>query len=344
MERRTGETEETPGVWVLPARKPPYKWSALEERERLEREREKEREREARRRARVAIRKAEAEAEAEEAEREAREEAKQRAKERARKGDQWDSRRTIYDEEDDDHDEWTDTDYYDDSDSSNYAPFDVASDREWPQSGIQRSLQALKPAQTQRRQWGPTRQGGRAFVDICNKDTISKDNTIGEEARMDNLLARVGGKIMRSPHFQKPRDRGRGQQRGKSEERDLFAPEEEPIHHRNRRMRAATDVPTLSRAQTYIGDHSAQGPGRDDLLSQIVVSESEDEYVPIPRPIPAPYTSDRRSPIFRTRTPPKVKESKYGDVKPQRRIPATAEVPYLEPFRQANSYEGQGYL
>ncbi|KAM0543606.1 hypothetical protein ACHAPJ_012193 [Fusarium lateritium] len=58
----------------------------------------------------------------------------------------------------------------------------------------------------QQSQWGTIRQGARAFVDLCNKDTISKDNTIGEEARMDDLLARYGRKVTRLRHLHRPGD------------------------------------------------------------------------------------------------------------------------------------------
>lgn len=40
------------------------------------------------------------------------------------------------------------------------------------------------------------RQGPRALSDVCNKDTISKDNTVGNEAQMDDLLARFGKRVL----------------------------------------------------------------------------------------------------------------------------------------------------
>ncbi|SCV34354.1 uncharacterized protein FFB14_04835 [Fusarium fujikuroi] len=39
-------------------------------------------------------------------------------------------------------------------------------------------------------------KGPRFLMGICNMDTISKDNTEGDGARMDNLLANVGRKLM----------------------------------------------------------------------------------------------------------------------------------------------------
>ncbi|KAM0242942.1 hypothetical protein ACHAP5_007047 [Fusarium lateritium] len=38
------------------------------------------------------------------------------------------------------------------------------------------------------------RQGPRSLSDVCNKDTISKDNTVGNQAQMDELLASFGKK------------------------------------------------------------------------------------------------------------------------------------------------------
>ncbi|KAG4283416.1 hypothetical protein FPRO06_07795 [Fusarium proliferatum] len=39
-------------------------------------------------------------------------------------------------------------------------------------------------------------KGSQSFTGVCNRDTISKDNTEGDGARMENLLANVGRKIM----------------------------------------------------------------------------------------------------------------------------------------------------
>jgi hypothetical protein len=39
------------------------------------------------------------------------------------------------------------------------------------------------------------RQGPRSLSDVCNKDTISKDNTVGNQAQMDELLASFGKKV-----------------------------------------------------------------------------------------------------------------------------------------------------
>ncbi|KAH6954263.1 hypothetical protein DER45DRAFT_570127 [Fusarium avenaceum] len=39
------------------------------------------------------------------------------------------------------------------------------------------------------------RQGPRALSDVCNKDTISRDNTVGNQAQMDELLASFGKKV-----------------------------------------------------------------------------------------------------------------------------------------------------
>ncbi|KAH7245159.1 hypothetical protein BKA59DRAFT_169962 [Fusarium tricinctum] len=39
------------------------------------------------------------------------------------------------------------------------------------------------------------RLGPRALSDICNKDTISKDNTVGDQAQMDELLATFRKKV-----------------------------------------------------------------------------------------------------------------------------------------------------
>lgn len=40
------------------------------------------------------------------------------------------------------------------------------------------------------------RQGPRALSDVCNKDTISKDNTVGNQAQMDDLLASFGKRVL----------------------------------------------------------------------------------------------------------------------------------------------------
>lgn len=39
-------------------------------------------------------------------------------------------------------------------------------------------------------------QGPRAFSDVCNKDTISKDKTVGNQAQMDDLLASFGKRAL----------------------------------------------------------------------------------------------------------------------------------------------------
>ncbi|CAJ0546584.1 Ff.00g012110.m01.CDS01 [Fusarium sp. VM40] len=39
------------------------------------------------------------------------------------------------------------------------------------------------------------RQGPRALSDVCNKDTISRDNTVGNQAQMDEALASFGKKV-----------------------------------------------------------------------------------------------------------------------------------------------------
>ncbi|KAM0224114.1 hypothetical protein ACHAQD_002485 [Fusarium lateritium] len=39
------------------------------------------------------------------------------------------------------------------------------------------------------------RQNPRSLSDVCNKDTISKDNTVGNQAQMDELFAIVGKKM-----------------------------------------------------------------------------------------------------------------------------------------------------
>ncbi|SPJ85273.1 uncharacterized protein FTOL_11054 [Fusarium torulosum] len=40
------------------------------------------------------------------------------------------------------------------------------------------------------------RHGPRSLSDVCNKDTISKDNTVGNQAQMDELLATFGKKVL----------------------------------------------------------------------------------------------------------------------------------------------------
>ncbi|KAH7200989.1 hypothetical protein BKA60DRAFT_625373 [Fusarium oxysporum] len=45
----------------------------------------------------------------------------------------------------------------------------------------------------------------QSFSKLYNKDTISRDSTIGNEARMDDLLACVGKRMMKSPFWKEPR-------------------------------------------------------------------------------------------------------------------------------------------
>ncbi|KAH7480516.1 hypothetical protein FOMA001_g8915 [Fusarium oxysporum f. sp. matthiolae] len=45
----------------------------------------------------------------------------------------------------------------------------------------------------------------RSFSKLYNKDTISRDSTTGSEARMDDLLACMGKKMMRTPFLKEPR-------------------------------------------------------------------------------------------------------------------------------------------
>ncbi|KAF5265016.1 hypothetical protein FOXYS1_4203, partial [Fusarium oxysporum] len=44
------------------------------------------------------------------------------------------------------------------------------------------------------------KRGLESFDGICNKDTISKDNTTGNESFMDDLLARCGRRVMGTHH------------------------------------------------------------------------------------------------------------------------------------------------
>ncbi|SCN82482.1 uncharacterized protein FFC1_03906 [Fusarium fujikuroi] len=44
----------------------------------------------------------------------------------------------------------------------------------------------------------------RSFSKLSSKDTISRDSTIGDEARMDDLLACVGKKMMKTPSLKEP--------------------------------------------------------------------------------------------------------------------------------------------
>jgi flagellar biosynthesis/type III secretory pathway protein FliH len=39
-----------------------------------------------------------------------------------------------------------------------------------------------------------------AFAKASNKDSISRDNTMGNKKWMDNLLATAGGRVSRGPH------------------------------------------------------------------------------------------------------------------------------------------------
>ncbi|KAK2690608.1 hypothetical protein QWA68_010283 [Fusarium oxysporum] len=45
----------------------------------------------------------------------------------------------------------------------------------------------------------------RSFSKLYNKDTISRDSTIGNEARMDDILACVGKKMMKTGFLKEPR-------------------------------------------------------------------------------------------------------------------------------------------
>ncbi|KAF7556189.1 hypothetical protein G7Z17_g1666 [Cylindrodendrum hubeiense] len=94
-----------------------------------------------------------------------------------------DSYPTYYDEEErgvDDH-----------SDDSVYAELNTGGSRRllppkhnWRQANGGRAVRLLST---------------RALADLPNKDTISRDNTVGDEARMADLLARAGKKMAKSP-------------------------------------------------------------------------------------------------------------------------------------------------
>ncbi|KAJ3545961.1 hypothetical protein NM208_g2252 [Fusarium decemcellulare] len=148
------------------------------EREIREREKERERERERRKKAEEAVRRAEREAK--EARR-AQKKQKERAKERSREFLEGKRHAKPYIE------------YYD---SEEVMPnSEKKSSKERPVPGMTtQSWRRLHGAR------GARPFSARALIDIPNKDTISKDNTLGHEAWMAGLLARAGPN-MRAMHI-----------------------------------------------------------------------------------------------------------------------------------------------
>ncbi|CVK98792.1 uncharacterized protein FMAN_08436 [Fusarium mangiferae] len=82
----------------------------------------------------------------------------------------------------------------------------------------------------------------RSFSNLYSNDTISRDSTIGNEARMDDLLACVGNKMMKAPSLKEPRGEGlRDGERLGGHTRNEYQEVEDGYQSRSNRIESTSD-------------------------------------------------------------------------------------------------------
>ncbi|KAI8407816.1 hypothetical protein FOFC_10743 [Fusarium oxysporum] len=129
----------------------------------------------------------------------------------------------------------------------------------------------------------------QSFSKLYNKDTISRDSTIGNEARMDDLLACVGKRMMKSPFWKEPR----GENSDDGEELGGHA-----MNYRNQIPRAKPPADRNKLSQ-YDAPWQRFSPPPSPPTE---LGESEDEYedaTPAPSPRPTWADESPRRPATR---------------------------------------------